>query len=573
MITTSAGNVSVADYENLVAEGRKLMQRVSQVRVKQASWNDDLTHFHLVEEKQKAYMRVLSSEVESGVVESMTNPAFVEWFSQYQAARAGELRHDDKEGNNTAGAGRVWHALPWFHQPELTACTDFAAMVPFPRQLTQAGEVLVTDAVDELQLPTFCVHTVSVRAPLAGLARAFLASPVWPASVSAAAPAAADDDADVNALGYTGVPCHTGKDVLQLCAQHSALRDALTHTPCLFLTQHRIATAQLCLRALVIHHRCVAMEGVMDSTVRSFFDTATPAWSPGARLALMQCVQAFVTHRIAPHMSTSNRDKVKQNHEGTSEFAVRAGDGCATDGHDESTRDSSATHPSLYARSYNVLLRVCVNTTALRDALTDRLANREPFVPRVLNIDPADVTCFEMFTPDELTVISHVVTSRRDAGHELDTTLTHREAEQTPELRLWGCPDTKRRECGNSSRLCEAHSQHVGGVERGPCDEVRAVAADVSPAFVATTTHEDECIHEHTSGSAAAVQRPTSTGQPTSDQASGQGGEMRCCAGGELLTSQLASTATFTKTAAVVALTVAIMSGASRVFSLFRQNK
>eukprot|EP00796_Vickermania_ingenoplastis_P008297 gene8297-5814_t len=270
------------DWRSLAQKARDLESRIHSVQDKQHSYNAVLERSYVVEEAQRVRMQQLRDQVREEEVESLTNPEFAKWMKRQEETMATEK---DLIGT-------------WYKDDDLLALTPFAAVVPYPRYLTEMGRGLCEKTMDEFELPTLYVQTVAVKTPLPLVAQAVVPR------TDHLLDASHTSKSDRGPLSYVAAPQSSATDVMNMAESSPLLRDALNDTSCLLMNDRRL-TAAMCLKALVVRGRCAVAEVACTATCVPVFQPGHAGVEEEDGALLPQDVVAYalgkyVTTRLTP---------------------------------------------------------------------------------------------------------------------------------------------------------------------------------------------------------------------------------------------------------------------------------
>lgn len=321
------------DWECLVQKARDLESRIHSVQDKQNDYNAMLERCYVVEEAQRIRMEELRSQVRDEEIQSLSNPAFATWMKSQEESMATDL-----DAIST-----------WFHDDRLLSLTPFAAVVPFPRQLTLEGRRLCEDTLNSFQLSHFYVQTVPVKTALATLA-----SDILPES-----PLTGEE----SSVPYIAVPVKNGAAALDLIASNVTLSEGLKETSCLLVNDRRLS-AHLCFKCLIVRGCCIAAEVASTSALLPVFQTGADS---DEKLSPLD-VTAYAIKRFV----------------------------------------AAALTPILQSRTYEALIVASVPLT--KQPLSLEMAD---YTFQVLNIDYPDTSHFSMFSAEDLRSISGYVSRKQ----------------------------------------------------------------------------------------------------------------------------------------------------------------
>lgn len=248
-----------AQHHANVEQARELLVIIKTVGERQQYWKELLEHVYETEAIQEEQSRELSKEVLLQEAESLANSAFVSWLGE----RNHQRQSCDATGTDIVGSARGVGREglhDWFHSDELALETPFAAMIPFPRHLSDDGLRFFSESVDELLFSpnnsAGCteayVYTVLANQPHQHLT-ALLNIDATPPPEKSSQPTTA------LCAPYCKLPCRSGEAVLRLIMENRPLKEALAHHPCVFLTTKPLH-AQCIAKVAVIGGVLIAMQ-------------------------------------------------------------------------------------------------------------------------------------------------------------------------------------------------------------------------------------------------------------------------------------------------------------------------
>jgi hypothetical protein len=196
--------------DKLVAEFRQLLEEINSMKEKQDSWKETLHNMFRQEAEEDDRARKLFTEVMTSEAFFLGDRHFREWMANREGA---------KVGVGAEGLSR------WFDNDALLQATPFAAVMPYPRQLSDEGRREVAATVDELlaEDPTHAGFIIDCHT----------AHPHHSAASPKGNEAALEGP---NTPATEDRLCRTGAEVLAAVDRSEALRSYLDHNPVLFFS-------------------------------------------------------------------------------------------------------------------------------------------------------------------------------------------------------------------------------------------------------------------------------------------------------------------------------------------------
>ncbi|CUI14786.1 transmembrane protein, putative [Bodo saltans] len=239
-----------AKHQSNVDQARELLKLIKTVGVRQTYWKELLEEVYEKEAVEEEQTRALSKEVLLQEAESLANGEFVTWLSarqKQQSEKSSSSSQLPDSSNSTVGLEGL---VNWFHSDVLALETPFAAMVPFPRRLSDDGLTFFKESVDELLFDSTTdgdsgvvststsssssnvayVCTVLANQPHNELSALLNSNARSSGSSSKSAPSSTSTGS------YSTIPCRSGAEVVSLCVSNAKLKAALDQHPCVFLS-------------------------------------------------------------------------------------------------------------------------------------------------------------------------------------------------------------------------------------------------------------------------------------------------------------------------------------------------